>query len=332
MRVLKFLVFALVAVFAASCNDTSELVKQNVGGKAGEIIIVANKAEWESEPGSELRSILATPYPYLPQSEPSYTLINIPHKSFTSLFEYHRNIIILKVDPELKAEFKAVEDVWAAPQTVIMITAPTKEEVTKVIADNAEQLFNIINQAERNRIMRNSKRYEDVALRQFVADKFGGSPYFPKGYSLKKQTDNFVWISYETTYINLGIFVYRIPYKDETSVQLEQLMAATNDIMQENVPGMVDNSYMTISSEILPGLGVMKYKNRNFVEMRGLWEVKNDFMGGPFVIHAFYDKNDPKSIIVVEGFVYAPRYDKRDYIRQVESILYSFDWKEDFGK
>ena len=332
MRVLKLLVLALVAVFAASCNDSSELVKQNVGGKAGEIIIVANKAEWESEPGSELRSILATPYPYLPQSEPSYTLINIPHKSFTSLFEYHRNILILKVDPELKAEFRAVEDVWAAPQTVIMITAPTKEEATKVIADNAEQLFNIINQAERNRIMRNSKRYEDVALRNFVADKFGGSPYFPKGYSLKKQTDNFVWISYETTYINLGIFVYRIPYKDETSVQLEGLMAATNDIMQENVPGMVDNSYMTISSEILPGLEVMKYKNRNFVEMRGLWEVKNDFMGGPFVIHAFYDKNNPKDIIVVEGFVYAPRYDKRDYIRQVESILYSFDWKEDFGK
>ena len=43
-------------------------------------------------------------------------------------------------------------------------------------------------------------------------------------------------------------------------------------------------------------------------------------------------KNNPKEIIVVEGFVYAPRYDKRDYIRQVESILYSFDWEEEFGK
>lgn len=332
MRMVKLIVLALVAVFAVACDDTSDLVKQNVGGKAGEVIIVANKAEWESEPGSELRSILAVPYPYLPQSEPSYTLINIPHKSFTSLFEYHRNIIILKVDPQLKAEFKAVEDVWAAPQTVIMITAPTKEEAAQVIAQHANQLFNIIGQAERNRIMRNSKRYEDVALRNFVADKFGGSPYFPKGYSLKKQTDNFVWISYETTYTNMGIFVYRIPYVDSSSVQLENLMAATNDIMQENVPGMVDNSYMTISSEVVPGLEVMKYKNRNFVEMRGLWEVKNDFMGGPFVIHAFYDKNNPKEIIVVEGFVYAPRYDKRDYIRQVESILYSFDWKEDFGK
>ena len=324
MRVLKFLVLALVAVFAASCNDTSELVKQNVGGKAGEIIIVANKAEWESEPGSELRSILATPYPYLPQSEPSYTLINIPHKSFTSLFEYHRNIIILKVDPELKAEFKAVEDVWAAPQTVIMITAPTKEEVTRVIADNAEQLFNIINQAERNRIMRNSKRYEDVALRQFVADKFGGSPYFPKGYSLKKQTDNFVWISYETTYINLGIFVYRIPYKDETSVQLEQLMAATNDIMQENVPGMVDNSYMTISSEILPGLGVMKYKNRNFVEMRGLWEVKNDFMGGPFVGYVTIDEATSEALVILFG-LYAPEDPQRNLLKELEHLIYTIE-------
>ena len=180
--------------------------------------------------------------------------------------------------------------------------------------------------------MKNSKRYEDMALRQLVADKFGGSPYFPDGYLLRKNTDNFVWISYETTYINLGVFVYRIPYKDETSLKLENLMAATAEVMKDNVPGMVDNSYMTISSEITPGLQVMKYKNRNFVEMRGLWEVKNDFMGGPFVIHAFYDKNNPSEIIVVEGFVYAPRYDKRDYIRQVESILYSFDWKEDFGK
>jgi hypothetical protein len=332
MRAFKLFLIALAAFAAASCNNDDTLVKQNVGGKAGEIIIVANKAEWETEPGNELRNILAAQYPYLPQSEPSYTLINIPHKSFTSLFEYHRNILILKVDENLEAKYIAQEDVWAAPQTVILITAPTREEATRVIAENAERLFNTINQAERNRIMRNSKKYEDVELRKLVADKFGGSPYFPKGYSLKKQTDNLVWISYETTYINLGIFVYRIPYKDETSLKLENLMAATAEVMKDNVPGMVDNSYMTISSEITPGLTTMKYKNHNFMEMRGLWEVHNDFMGGPFVIHVFHDKNNPGELIVVEGFVYAPRYDKRDYIRQVESILYSFDWKEDFGK
>ena len=332
MRAFKLFLFALVAFAAASCKDDGTILKQNVGGKAGEIIIVANKAQWDTEPGNELRNTLAAQYPYLPQSEPSFTLINIPHKSFTSLFEYHRNIIIVKVDQELEAKYVAQEDVWAAPQTVILITAPTNEEAAQVIADNSERMFNTINQAERNRIMKNSKRYEDMGLRQLVADKFGGSPYFPDGYKLRKNTDNFVWISYETTYINLGVFVYRIPYKDETSLKLENLMAATAEVMKDNVPGMVDNSYMTISSEITPGLSTMKYKNRNFMEMRGLWEVQNDFMGGPFVIHVFHDKNNPGELIVIEGFVYAPRYDKRDYIRQVESIMYSFDWKEDFGK
>ena len=52
----------------------------------------------------------------------------------------------------------------------------------------------------------------------------------------------------------------------------------------------------------------------------------NDFMGGPFVSHSFYSQNG-KEIIVVEAFVYAPKYDKRQYLRQVESIIYSFEWE-----
>ena len=38
---------------------------------------------------------------------------------------------------------------------------------------------------------------------------------------------------------------------------------------------------------------------------------------------------DGKDIIVLEAFVFAPRYDKRQYLRQVESLLYSFEWKKD---
>jgi len=37
-------------------------------------------------------------------------------------------------------------------------------------------------------------------------------------------------------------------------------------------------------------------------------------------------------MIVMEGFVYAPKYDKRQYLRQVESVLYSFEWEKDDSK
>jgi hypothetical protein len=65
--------------------------------------------------------------------------------------------------------------------------------------------------------------------------------------------------------------------------------------------------------------------NGNYcIETRGLWLVKNDFMGGPFVNYTFVDKEHNK-IIVLDGYVYAPRDNKRDMLRSVEAILHT--WK-----
>jgi hypothetical protein len=43
------------------------------------------------------------------------------------------------------------------------------------------------------------------------------------------------------------------------------------------------------------------------------------------VTHVFYSP-DGKYMIGLEGFVYAPKFDKRQYLRQVEAIIYSFEW------
>ena len=99
-------------------------------------------------------------------------------------------------------------------------------------------------------------------------------------------------------------------------------------MLQENVPGMFENTYMTTAEYIAPTMEFIKYRGRDFAQTRGYWEVYNDYMGGPFVSHSFYSP-DGSEIIVAEAFVYAPRYDKRQYLRQVESLLYSFEWKKD---
>lgn len=328
------LTIILSALLLSGCKGKGIQLKQSVSGKAGEVVVVANKVYWESEPGTLLREILACDYPLLPQKEPSFTLINIPENAFTNIFQIHRNIIIVKTDEKLlEPKFIIQEDVWSAPQTVITVAAPNMASLTELIEKKRETIFNTFEQSERNRVIRNSKRYEEKSLRNIVAESFGGSPYFPTGYSLKKRTDDFIWISYESTYTNQGIFVYKYPVKDSTTMTLEGLIAARNEVMEKNVPGMLEGSYMTTTmiKEREPQLKWIKYKDRSFGELRGLWEVQNDYMGGPFVQHAFYDK-DGKNIIVVEGFVYAPRYDKRNYLRQVESIIYSFDWAENFSR
>ena len=67
---------------------------------------------------------------------------------------------------------------------------------------------------------------------------------------------------------------------------------------------------MTTSTYVEPSFRWLQYKGRVFAESRGLWEVENDYMGGPFVCHTYLDK-EQKNVIVMEGFVYAPKFDKR---------------------
>jgi hypothetical protein len=60
------------------------------------------------------------------------------------------------------------------------------------------------------------------------------------------------------------------------------------------------------------------------VELRGLWRLENAFMGGPFISHTILDEKNNR-IVTVEGFVYAPSLDKRNYVRELEAILQTFE-------
>ena len=325
MRNFNLLLTLIVGAMLSSCSGGPHLMP-NISGKAGEVVIVINKGNWESDLGVVLRSVLAVDYPYLPQREPLFNLINIPENAFTSIFQSHRNIIIIKTIPDLKeAKMVIQENVWAAPQIVVTISAPTAQEAAEVISKESDKITNALIQAERNRNIQNAKKYEEKALRAIVTPMFGGSPYYPTGYNLRKQTENFVWISYETTYTNQGILIYKYPFKDSTDFLIENMINKRNEILFQNVPGPLENTYMTTNLLSEPGMRWVKYNKRSFIELRGLWEVQNDFMGGPFVDHIFLDK-DGRNVIVLEAFVYAPRYDKRNYLRQVESIIYSFEF------
>ena len=108
-------------------------------------------------------------------------------------------------------------------------------------------------------------------------------------------------------------------------LSLDNILENSNEMLKNNVPGMFENTYMTIASGITPSVKYLNYKGHAFAEIRGLWDVYNDYMGGPFVTHVFYTP-DGQNMIMMQAFVYAPKYDKRGYLKQVESVLYSFEW------
>ena len=64
------------------------------------------------------------------------------------------------------------------------------------------------------------------------------------------------------------------------------------------------------------------------MEARGLWRMKGDFMGGPFVSHTRLDQKNQR-IITAEIFVYSPDKMKRNLVRQMEASLYTLRFPGD---
>jgi hypothetical protein len=329
-KFLKYMAIAIAAAVAlSSCTEQQKrkVLLPNISGKAGEVIVVIDKGNWEGQVGTVLRDSLAQETPYLPQREPLFGLVNVPQNAFTNMFQIHRNIIVVNINNTVTEPGIVIrKDVWAAPQTVIYINAADSESAVKIIQENSSLMCVTIEQAERDRIIGNIKKYEELKLAPVVTEMIGGSPHFPSGYKLKKRTKDFIWIEYAIDGLTQGILVYKYPVVEgEQMLSLDNIIKDSNEMLKNNVPGMFENTYMTTSTAARPGIEYKRYKGLEFAEIRGFWEVYNDYMGGPFVSHAFYSQ-DGKDIIVLQAFVYAPKYDKRQYLRQVESVIYSFEW------
>ena len=328
-RIISLLALAVTMLALISCNETSrkKALLPNISGKAGEVIVVINKGDWEGAVGTTLRDTLAKDCPFLPQKEPLYTLVDVIPSGFTNMFQIHRNIVIVRigndvVEPGVNIRY----DVWARPQCVITINAIDSDSAVQLIKENSKRIITSLEQIEWDRIIANSKKYEERSIAPAVTEMIGGSPHFPSGYRLKKKTDDFIWVEYSVQYVTQGILIYKYPVVEgEDMMNLDNIIEENNAMLKANVPGMFENTYMMTSTFARPSIEYLKYKGRDFAEVRGYWEVYNDFMGGPFVSHAFYSQ-DGRNMIVIEGFVYAAKYDKRHYLRQVEAILYSFEW------
>ncbi len=320
----------IIAIFAlalalAGCKSSKALLP-SVSGKAGEVLVVMDKTDWEGELGVATRELLADECPYLPQREPLYSLVNVAPAGFADLFKIHRNVVMFNINPQIdSAGVFYRNDVWSQPQCVIQIAAYDSGSAVDMLRKKGKTIVRAIEQAERDRVIRNTLLYEEKGIAEAVSGVFGGSPHFPVGYKIKKAGDDFYWVADDKQYVYQDIFVYRYPAEADHPFSSANIIRHRNEILKANVPGMFDNTYMTTSVYFTPMIEYLKYRGRDIVQTRGMWEVENDYMGGPFVSHSFYSL-DGKDIIVLEAFVYAPRYDKRQYLRQVESLLYSWEW------
>ena len=97
--------------------------------------------------------------------------------------------------------------------------------------------------------------------------------------------------------------------------------------MKVNIPGAYENTYMTTSNAILPEYREKKINGKFAAEVRGLWEVEGDAMGGPFVSITRLDEVNQR-IITAEVFIFSPEKNKRNTLRRIEASLYTLRFSQ----
>jgi hypothetical protein len=299
---------------------------ETITGKSNDLVIVIGKEVWKGEAGSLIREVLAQPQSSLPQEEPIFTLINVPPEAFIDLFKSSRNIITVKISPtftEPKVEF--ARDKWAYPQAVVNIQASSLENFKEIFTANSDKMIGYFLKAEKDRLKKTYMGSHEKAVYNTLLSDFNLKLYVPTGFKIVKKDSAFIWIRYDTPLIYQSIIVYTYPYESDSTFTAKYQLGKRNLVMRENVPGPIPGSYMSTEMELPVDFNILNYNGNYACEMRGLWRLENDFMGGPFVSLSVLDVSQQR-IVTVEGHVYAPKNKKRNYLRQVEAMIYSLEF------
>lgn len=136
-----------------------------------------------------------------------------------------------------------------------------------------------------------------------------------------KLGENFLWAGTNTATGDQNFVIYSFPYRDKDTFTKEYFLAKRDSVMKVNIPGAREGMYMATDT-LLTDVKPISVQDAYALEARGLWRIKGDFMGGPFVSHMRLDEKNQR-IIVSEIFVYSPDKLKRNLVRQMEASLYT---------
>jgi len=120
--------------------------------------------------------------------------------------------------------------------------------------------------------------------------------------------------------------IYKKPYSSQDLFMGKKVIELRDSLGKAFVPGSVKGSYMGTELRTELFRDTIKAGNYVMIETRGLWRLFGDFMGGPFLNYVFRDEKN-KNFVMIDCFLYNPNKPKRDYLMQLESIVYGINKK-----
>ena len=299
--------FCLIFLLLTSCGLTGKNRKKPAStGRPYEIVL-------EGDTDSIVTRILTEDVPALPQPEPLCKLIQVKKgKTKGSYLLVRTRIIVNITDKDFAVKLNHDEN--AAPQNIIRINARSVQQLRERL--NGEKLRQLVDEAELEHLaemISNNPSKQNKEMQEEVKKTFGLDMKIPVSMNASKKAKDFIWISNNASTGMQNLLVMRVKSEERRMKNSNAFhvndKAQIDSILRTNMPGETDSMYMVIP----------------VLSERGLWEMKGDAMGGPYVMHRIHRQTSqtakPGYSLYIIGFVYAPEMKKKILIKQLEAAI-----------
>ena len=344
------LVFACLLLFSACSEEMSRSFSppSNAFGKVNQLYVIADKDIWESAVGDTIQYYFSSAFPILPQPEPLFDIKHFTPKDLqedplrkelrTYLFvgdlsdpnsptaqlikKDIGSVDAVKTKSGKSTNTRVAQDKWAKGQLLIYMFAEGRDELVETIKNNFPAATQRIHQADKEQLWANVFQVgKGNKLEQEIQQTLGIELAIPSDYFVALSDDATMWLRKENEFLSSNIILHKVKYADQSQLTKAGLKAMRDTLGKRYVSSEMDSSYMHTNDVDLP-MFVKSFERDDLyiVEARGIWEMVNDFMGGPFISYMMLNRAN-NELLFADCFVYAPGKKKRRFMQELELIV-----------
>jgi len=363
MRPFNVLMLTLAAILIISSCD-GDYRKRAVGG-FGEAVVLMDSTEWESETAEAIRGSYGQPIETLPNVEP---LFNLRFRDFGSnarleQIKKNKNIIIAAtiddssnvgrliramLDENVEQRVRngesfafPLENHWYKDQWTIILTSTSDSALATQISSTSRSLVESLMDKELERW-----QYEIYDGGENI--ELEDTLWANAGWKIRVQHDWFKNI--DTTYTDNGRENYLVTMRrplpendrwfwawwidgvDSTEfIDKEWINSKRDSLMEKWIRGTRDSSYVTTEYRRPVKTNMIELDHYEAYETLGTWRMTHDAMGGPFANLTVYDEKTSR-LFILEFGQFAPKYNKRRFVRQFRAMLRTFQSDSTWNK
>ena len=344
-RLLTAVCLIAIASWLTACgSSTEETLKPPTSYLKGQILLIMDTLHWSKGIGHVLRQQLSPPMAELPQPEPLFDLLRTPPSSFNSTLQRAASLLFVVLSesrgeedkrlrrlfrdylPSDTARLHFFRDLYARGQRVALLLAKDSSRAIDFLEKKGRVLRRYFERAERRHILQKISPITDETLYKGLMTRYGFGLRLPKTYELAKESKHFIWARYLDASVDKNIFVHHVPYTD--SVVFSSPSSYREKITRKYLrDSEKSHLYITIQPEVPLTHERISFQGSYAVRSYGRWKLSDNSIGGVFVSYLLAASNG--RLYYLEAFLYRPGKKKRDMIREMEALLWTFSLPEE---